>query len=216
MTSVRTDDFPRFGYRAIPLIPWDALAEVASYVTPLDTRSRTHVRPAALTFRLLAAAAVLFLSACAAGSGSHACGPQVADQDFDLPQFQGKLVDGADVDLADYREGTVVLNVWGAWCAPCRVEAPELKKAADALTPAGVRFLGVDVRDSTTAAAAFDAEFAIPYPSVFDDPSQLAADLGATSPPTTFVAHDGVVRSVIRGQTDAATIQCAVDHVTRA
>lgn len=159
---------------------------------------------------------MLFLSACAAGSGSHACGPQVADQNIDLPEFSGTLVDGSGVELADYRKGTVVLNVWGAWCAPCRVEAPELKKAAETLTPAGVRFLGIDVRDSTTAAAAFDEEFAIPYPSVFDDPSQLAADLGATSPPTTFVARDGVVQSVIRGQTDAATIQCAVDYVNRA
>jgi len=175
-----------------------------------------NVRSAALTLRLVAAAAIMTLSACTAGSGSHACGPQVADQDFALPEFSGSLVDGSSVDLVDYREGTVVLNVWGSWCAPCRVEAPELKKAAEALSPTGVRFLGVDVRDSTTGAAAFDEEFAIPYPSVFDDPSQLAADLGASSPPTTFVVRDGDVRSVIRGQTDADTIKCAVEHVNRA
>lgn len=171
---------------------------------------------AALTFRLAAVVAVLTVSACAASSGSHACGPQVADQAFALPEFSGTLVDGSDVDLADYRDGTVVLNVWGSWCAPCRVEAPELKKAATALAPAGVRFLGVDVRDSRTGAAAFDQEFGIEYPSVFDDPSRLSADLRASSPPTTFVVRDGEVKSVIRGQTDAATIQCAVDHVNRA
>lgn len=171
---------------------------------------------ASLTLRLAAVAAVLTMSACAPGAGSHACGPQVADQSFALPEFSGTLVDGGSVDLADYRQGTVVLNVWGSWCAPCRVEAPELKKAAAALAPAGVRFLGIDVRDSRTGAAAFDQEFGIEYPSVFDDPSRLAADLGVSSPPTTFVVSDGDVKSVIRGQTDAATIQCAVDHVNRA
>lgn len=155
------------------------------------------------------------MSACVAGSGSHACGPQVADQNLDLPSFTGTKVDGSSIDLADYRTGTVVINVWGSWCAPCRVEAPELEKAAAALEPAGVRFLGVDVRDSTAGAAAFEEEFKVRYPSVFDDPSRLAADLGASSPPTTFIARDGVVQSVIRGQTDAATIQCAVDHVNR-
>lgn len=181
-----------------------------------STPPSRNVRSAAITLRLVSAAAVLAMSACAAGSGTHACGPQVADQNRDLPEFSGTLVDGGSVDLADYRDGIVVLNVWGSWCAPCRVEAPELAKAFEALSPAGVRFLGVDVRDSVTGAAAFDQEFGIKYPSIFDDPSRVAADLGASSPPTTFVVRDGTVESVIRGQTDAATIQCAVEHVKRA
>jgi len=150
------------------------------------------------------------LGACSSSAAQHACGSQVSDTDRALPALQGSLLDGSPFDTASLDSGTTVVNVWGSWCGPCRAEAAELAKAASSLSGDGVRFLGVDVRDSKAAAAAFEQEFATPYPSVFDDPPRLAAALGAASPPATFVVRDGRVVTTITGQTDAATIACAV------
>lgn len=52
-----------------------------------------------------------------------------------VPQKQAKLTDvdlqplvggGRPLDLADLRGKIVLLNFWGTWCAPCRVEFPHM------------------------------------------------------------------------------------------
>lgn len=49
-----------------------------------------------------------------------------ASQPLDLQKltFQGE--DGKPVTLADFRDKTVLLNLWATWCAPCRKEMPAL------------------------------------------------------------------------------------------
>lgn len=49
----------------------------------------------------------------------------------------------------------LVLNVWGSWCEPCRQEAPILKQISEASAASGVRFVGIDIRDTDPAARAF-------------------------------------------------------------
>ena len=45
------------------------------------------------------------------------------------PQFSGTLLGGGDVLLDRRWPGNVaVLNFWGSWCAPCRVETPEFQQ----------------------------------------------------------------------------------------
>lgn len=165
--------------------------------------------------RIIAAACVLLLAACGGPSSAlGTCGDSAARADEALPEFTGKLLDGNRVSLDSYRRGTVVLNVWGSWCGPCRKEAPELARTAKAVERDGVRFLGVDVRDSRVAARRFVAEFAMPFPSVFDEDSALAADLGVAAPPATLVARDGRVRAVIRGATTEKQLRCVLREVT--
>src|SRR5258708_4798169 len=38
------------------------------------------------------------------------------------PSLSGTTLDGKKLSLADYRGKVVVINVWGSWCTPCRVE----------------------------------------------------------------------------------------------
>ena len=75
--------------------------------------------------------------------------------------------DGA-ISVSDYAGKVVVLNFWGSWCSPCRAEAPALEEAATALAPAGVQFLGVNVKDTKSAAADFLTSKQVGYPSIFD------------------------------------------------
>ena len=135
----------------------------------------------------------LILAACAAPADTtHSCGPNVTAASQELPDYSGEYIDGTPVDLrADYGQGLVVINVWGAWCGPCRREAADLTAAATELEAAGTQFVGVDIRDNKTAATAFETEFGIPYRSIFDEPGKLAGELDVPAPPATLYASDG-------------------------
>ena len=81
-------------------------------------------------------------------------------------------------------------NVWGSWCAPCRKEAPELARLAKETKPLGVQFLGVDIRDSKSAAVAFEHDYGITYPSIFAPDSRALLGFKNLAPravPTTYV-----------------------------
>lgn len=151
----------------------------------------------------------LLLTACGDAARVSACGASASQVDRTIPDYTGETTEGTPFHLDDLTEGTAVINVWGSWCAPCREEAAELVAAAESLP--GTRFLGVNVQDSKTNALAFEKEFGVPYPSVFDPSSKLASRLtDAVSPPVTLVAVDGQVRTQILGATDAAQVACAV------
>ncbi|WP_240157808.1 TlpA family protein disulfide reductase [Pseudonocardia broussonetiae] len=82
------------------------------------------------------------------------------------------LEPGATVGLQDFPGQVVVLNIWGAWCGPCREEMPGLQQIHEQMQPEGVTLLGIDVRDSADAARDFMADRAITYPSIFDNPGR--------------------------------------------
>lgn len=107
-----------------------------------------------------------------------------------LPHLAGARVDAGRLDLADLRGRVVVLNFWASWCPPCRAEAPNLAAVLHETAPAGVSFVGIDVKDDRTAALAFLRRHQVPYPSIYDEPGALLIRLAAIapqSPPTTFL-----------------------------
>ena len=100
------------------------------------------------------------------------------------PPVSATTLTGQKLTLAGYRHGgAVVLNFWGSWCAPCRQEAPSLAALASRFQPAGVRFLGVDIRDSPASAMAFLRNYRISYPSLNDPGDEIALAFRGTVPP---------------------------------
>jgi len=78
------------------------------------------------------------------------------------------LAGDGTVALSDYAGQVVVLNFWGSWCGPCRLEAPALEQAATALDQQGVQFLGINIKDTREAGADFLASKQVSYPSIYD------------------------------------------------
>jgi len=107
------------------------------------------------------------------------------------PELSGRTLDGATFTLSAHRGQVVVLNVWGSWCVPCRTEASGLQAVSRQLYRQGVRFVGIDTRDTTPAAQAFVRRFGVRYPSVVDADGQRLLAFRATLPvsaiPSTLV-----------------------------
>jgi cytochrome c biogenesis protein CcmG/thiol:disulfide interchange protein DsbE len=130
--------------------------------------------------------------------------------DFELPS----LDDGAPIALSSLRGQVVVLNFWASWCAPCRLEAPGLRRVSERSRDRGVRFLGVDYRDDDAAGRAFIDEFRLPYPSVIDPSGSLAYDYELIGFPTTFIVDAaGTIRFRFVGYLDEDVLEDALNDV---
>jgi len=90
-----------------------------------------------------------------------------------ITPFTASMLDGTQLDSTDLLGRPTVVNVWGSWCGPCRVEAPSLSRVARQFE-GKVHFLGLNVRDSPDAARAFERAFEVAYPSVHPDDSSRA------------------------------------------
>jgi thiol-disulfide isomerase/thioredoxin len=90
------------------------------------------------------------------------------------PKIDGTSLDGKPIDIADYKGKVVVLNVWGSFCGPCRLEAKHFAKVAKETESQGVQFIGINTRDTGKGAAVnFEKDYGIPYPSIFDPIGKL-------------------------------------------
>ncbi len=83
------------------------------------------------------------------------------------------------------RDGNLKLvNYWASWCAPCRVEHPNLEK----LRAEGLPIYGINYKDDPDNALAFLAELGDPYEAVGADNSGRAAlDWGVYGVPETYL-----------------------------
>ena len=124
-------------------------------------------------------------------SGATPAGQLIpADARQSAPAFSGELLDGTAFESSSLTGDIVVLNFWGSWCAPCRVESPEFQVVYTDVVEQAVAFLGVAVRDQRQLAQAFIDDFDITYPSLFDPSGEIALTFRgfpANVVPTTLV-----------------------------
>jgi thiol-disulfide isomerase/thioredoxin len=136
-------------------------------------------------------------------------------------EVSGTTLDGATTSLADYRGKTVVVNVWGSWCPPCRAEAPMLAAAARDLAGKDVVFLGINSRNpERDGPRAFERRFGIPYDSIYDPGGRTLLAFHGTLPanaiPSTVVIDpQGRVAASVVGSITRTTLYDLVEDASR-
>ncbi len=108
-----------------------------------------------------------------------------------VTDFSGK----PNFNDATLRDGEVKLvNYWASWCAPCRVEHPNLQVLSDE----GIPVYGINYKDKLANAEAFLAELGDPYAGIGrDEQGRMGLDWGVYGVPETYVI-DGQGTIILR------------------
>ena len=96
----------------------------------------------------------------------------------------------------------VVVNVWGSWCGPCKLEFPHFQEAVRR-RGRDVAFLGINLVDNREKAEEFLATRPVPYPSLEDGSGGItreAAPGARGAPHTIFYDAEGRRVLVHQGQ----------------
>lgn len=70
---------------------------------------------------------------------------------------------GAVVKLADYKGKVILLNFWGSWCPPCKMEIPSFIELQEQYRDKGFVIVGVAVEDTPEGVRAYASEAKINY-----------------------------------------------------
>jgi len=131
------------------------------------------------------------------------------------PDFGGTLLDGDAFDSAQLAGDVAVVNFWGSWCGPCRVETPEFQEVYDDVQDDGVSFLGINVKDGDQQARAFIDAKAITFPSIFDPRGEVTLAFRdyppSAIPSTILLDRDGRVAAVYLGAVRQETLRAVLD-----
>ena len=140
---------------------------------------------------------------------------EVAGPDITLPTSGGPIVlgesaieftlqdlDGNTVNLSDHLGKPIVVNFWASWCAPCRIEMPELQATFEAYQDDDLVILALNQEEpGEVAADFFIEEMGLTFTNpLLDSEAAVAEEWGVRNLPTTFFINaEGVVTAVHRG-----------------
>jgi thiol-disulfide isomerase/thioredoxin len=114
---------------------------------------------------------------------------------FALPDLEGKTV-----KLADTKGKVVIVDLWGTWCPPCKMEIPHFVDLYKKYNSKGLEIIGINYErvpkgKEKETIAAFVKENEVPYKCVLGDEKtqEMIPDFNAF-PTTLFIDRTGKVR----------------------
>ncbi len=137
--------------------------------------------------------------------------------DFDL-----KDVDGNRVSKADFAGNVLIVDIWGTWCPPCRMEIPHFVALDRTYRERGLRIVGLNYEQDDDAAVAakhvrqFRASEGVTYPCALVTEKLLRQVPEMEGFPTTlFLDHTGKVRLKLVGYNEMPFLQAAVEALLK-
>jgi thiol-disulfide isomerase/thioredoxin len=184
---------------------------------------RFAMKPRRLLLPVLGLA--LLASACGGKGGAETAGQTIQtattynlarvplDKRWTPKPWSGVDLHENPLTSASFKGAVTVVNFWASWCGPCLAEQPDLQKVWETYQTRGVRFLGVDIRDTPVNARAHVDHFKVTYPSVFNPDSTIAYRFRAIFIPETYVLdRNGRVAARVIGVTRQADLHAVLDE----
>jgi thiol-disulfide isomerase/thioredoxin len=154
--------------------------------------------PRKVSLAIAAAAVVLGVAGCAGTSGNGLAvtggGYQIGTNNITVYKasdrhmvgdVSGTTLQGQQLSLAQYRGKVVVVDFWSDDCGPCHGEEQYLESLAKSYANSGVQFVGIDERDNRSSGLAFEQQYHVSYPSLFDRTDAYVLDFPGSAPPST-------------------------------
>jgi thiol-disulfide isomerase/thioredoxin len=135
------------------------------------------------------------------------------DFDFSLPDLAG-----APIALGDFAGKVRIIDVWGTWCPPCRIEVPHFVALQSKYGDQGLQVIGVNYEqerlspdDAKKAIKDFGESVGLNYPCVIGDRATRDKIPECDAFPTTlFIDRAGKVRAKTVGYKPLETIEMIV------
>ncbi|HEY5056464.1 MAG TPA: redoxin domain-containing protein [Acidobacteriaceae bacterium] len=119
------------------------------------------------------------------------------------PNFTLIGLDGKKVSLADFKGHPLVLNFWGTYCDPCKIEMPWLQELSKKYAAQGFDVVGVtyDAEVGKTKIASATHDLGVTYPILLSDSKVENAYLANSEvlPVSFWVDKNGKVVNVTAG-----------------
>jgi peroxiredoxin len=140
-------------------------------------------------------------------SKSPAVGLQVGNR---APDFTLVTSDGKKIHLHDFRGKPVVILFSSTDCKSCQTQVSDtqLEFASQLAAHKVFALLGIDLADTAADTMRYDPVTHIAIPVLLTQTTNVADSYQITSVPTSvFIARDGMIRAVVPGEMDRATLR---------
>ncbi|MFH2036481.1 MAG: TlpA disulfide reductase family protein [Candidatus Zixiibacteriota bacterium] len=111
--------------------------------------------------------------------------------------FNAYDLDGNYRSSSEFAGKPLVVNIWGTWCPPCRMEMPALQKIYDEYKPKGLEVIGLATEkrpNSQDAVKSFVEQNGYTWVMwMADNNNKAALGLGGGVPFTVFIDREGNV-----------------------
>lgn len=115
------------------------------------------------------------------------------------PPFTLELIDGEQVNSAEYLGKGLIITFMSSWC-PCSKDSIPFLKQAYLDHSDNIQFLMVGTQDAESKFNKFVNEWEVPFPAGYDSRESIARNYGVKAPPTTiFIDKAGLVKRVFYG-----------------
>lgn len=101
------------------------------------------------------------------------------------PDFELESLGGSTLSLSDYRGQVVLINFWATWCAPCRLEMPDIEAKYQQLQPE-LQVIAVNFDEPAEDVQAFVDELNLSFDILLDPGGEIQRLYRVRGYPSTF------------------------------